>query len=70
MFKGYTITLGGQIGVNFYTILPDEAKKTDYILFTVEGLPGMQKVYVADAERYRLMVQNTMFLCAVFLLRI
>ena len=49
VFKGYTITLGGQIGVNFYTILPDEAKKTDYILFTVEGI-GVQKIKVADAQ--------------------
>ena len=49
VFKGYTITLGGQIGVNFYTFMPDNAKKTDYILFTVEGI-GVQKIKVADAQ--------------------
>ena len=66
VFKGYTITLGGQIGVNFYTILPDEAKKTDYILFTVEGLPGMQKVYVADAETISLNgAKYDVFVCRV-----
>ena len=50
VFKGYTVTLGGQIGVNFYTIMPDNASKTDYIKFTVEGISGVQKVTVADAE--------------------
>lgn len=66
VFKGYTITLGGQIGVNFYTILPDEAKKTDYIQFTVEGLPGMQKVYVADAETISLNgAKYDVFVCRV-----
>ena len=50
VFKGYTITLGGQIGVNFYTIMPDNASKTDYIKFSVEGISGVQKVTVADAE--------------------
>ena len=50
VFKGYTVTLGGQIGVNFYTMLPGDAKKTDYILFSVEGMSGVQKVTVADAE--------------------
>ena len=50
VFKGYTVTLGGQIGVNFFTIMPDNASKSDYILFTVEGLSGFQKVTVANAE--------------------
>ena len=50
VFKGYTVTLGGQIGVNFYTIMPDNAGKSDYILFSVEGLPGTQKITVGNSR--------------------
>lgn len=50
IFRGYTLTLDGTIGVNYYTVLPDGNTDTDYMLFTVEGLSGTQTVYAKDAK--------------------
>ena len=50
-FKGYTLSLGGNIGINYYTIIPEGADpENDYIKFTVGDEPGETKVYLKDAS--------------------
>lgn len=50
VFKGYTLSLQGDIAVNFYTILPEANANNDYLKFTVNGISGSQKVYLKDSE--------------------
>ena len=49
-FTGYSISLDGDIGVNFYCVLPEGATDTDYIEFTVEDISGTQTVTVKNAR--------------------
>ena len=51
VFKGYTVSLEGDIGVNYYTIMPEDADPDrDYMKFTVEDEPGAQIIYIKDAS--------------------
>ena len=51
VFKGYTLSLGGDIGVNFYTLMPDDVvSDRDYIMFTIEDIDEPQIIYVKDAR--------------------
>ena len=51
VFKGYTVSLEGDIGVNYYTIMPEDADPDrDYMKFTVEDEPGAHIIYIKDAS--------------------
>ena len=51
VFKGYTVSLEGDIGINYYTIMPDDADpERDYMKFTIEDEPGEQIVYIKNAS--------------------
>ena len=50
VFKGHSISLAGDIAVNFYTELPEVLSNNAYMKFKVEGIAGEQKVLVKDAE--------------------
>ena len=51
VFKGYTLSLGGDIGVNFYTIMPEGVvDDRDYIMFSIDDINAKQIVYVKDAR--------------------
>lgn len=51
VFKGYTLSLGGDIGVNYYTLMPDDVvSDRDYIMFTIEDISEPQIIYVKDAR--------------------
>ena len=51
VFKGYTLSLEGDIGINYYTIIPEEADpERDYIKFIPDDGSGEKIVYLKDAE--------------------
>ena len=51
VFKGYTLSLGGDIGVNFYTLMPEDAVgDRDYVKFTIDDIAEPQIIYVRDAR--------------------
>lgn len=51
VFKGYTLSLGGDIGVNFYTLMPDGVVgDRDYVKFSIDDIDTPQIIYVKDAR--------------------
>lgn len=66
IIKGYSISLEGDIGVKFYTILPANISEDAYMLFTVQGISQTQKVMVSEAESITVKdVEYTVFKCSV-----
>ena len=52
VFKGYTLSLGGDIGVNFYTLMPEDVVgDRDYIEFSIDDIEKTQIIYVKDARK-------------------
>jgi uncharacterized repeat protein (TIGR02543 family) len=52
VFKGYTLSLGGDIGVNFYTLMPEDVVgDRDYIEFSIDDIEKTQTIYVKDARK-------------------
>lgn len=52
VFKGYTLSLGGDIGVNFYTLMPDDVvADRDYVKFSIDDIAEPQIIYVKDARK-------------------
>lgn len=51
-FKGYTVSLEGDIGVNYYTIIPEDVDlERDYIKFTLDDGSDEKIVYLKDATK-------------------
>lgn len=51
-FKGYTVSLEGDIGVNYYTIIPEDVDmERDYIKFTLDDGSDEKLVYLKDATK-------------------
>lgn len=66
IIQGYSISLEGDIGVKFYTILPANISEDAYMLFTVQGISQTQKVMVSEAESITVKdVEYTVFKCSV-----
>lgn len=52
VFKGYTLSLGGDIGVNFYTLMPEDVVgDRDYVEFSIDDIEKKQIIYVKDARK-------------------
>lgn len=49
VFKGHSLSLEGDIGVNFYTVLPSDISSDAYMKFTVQGISKEQTIPISAA---------------------
>lgn len=49
VFKGHTLSLEGDIGVNFYTVLPADLSQDAYMKFKVQGISNELTIPVSSA---------------------
>lgn len=48
---GYSVSVGGDIAVNFYVAVPDDLDDSAYMQFKVDGVNGVQQVTLGEVKR-------------------